>query len=127
MPSDPQTLLPLTPAVFHILLALSDGERHGYAIMQEVAVLTEGALRLGPGTLYGTLKRLLAAGMVEEVADRRTPEAEDERRRYYRLTEAGRRIAQSEARRLEGLVNAARVKRLLPTGELPTGDTKGGL
>ena len=111
--SDPQTHLPLTPAVFHILLALSEGERHGYGIMQEVAALTDGALRLGPGTLYGTLKRLLIAGLVEE-AEERTDQAQgDERRRYYRLTELGDKVIRAEARRLESLIGAARRMRLL--------------
>jgi DNA-binding PadR family transcriptional regulator len=108
---------PLTPAVFHILLALVGGERHGYGIMQEVTALTGGALRLGPGTLYGTLKRLLAAGLVEESGERPDPALDDERRRYYRLTELGHRVATEEARRLESLVNAARSKRLLGSSE----------
>ena len=77
---------PLTPAVFHVLLALADGERHGYAIMQEVAENTGGQIKMGPGTLYGTIKRLLAARMIEESDERPDPELDDERRRYYRLT-----------------------------------------
>jgi DNA-binding PadR family transcriptional regulator len=110
MPGDE---LPLTPAVFHILLALALRERHGYGIMQEVAALTDGAVRMGPGTLYGTLKRMLAAGLVEEVEERADPALGDERRRYYRLTEAGGAIARAEARRLESLVAAARRSSLL--------------
>jgi DNA-binding PadR family transcriptional regulator len=108
--TDANDPVPLTPAVFHILLALSDGERHGYGIMLEVAALTDGAMRLGPGTL----KRLLAAGLVEESGEERPDTAlDDERRRYYRLTEQGQRTAEAEARRLERLVSAARGKRLL--------------
>src|SRR6266700_7019838 len=82
----PQELLPLTQPVFHILLALADEERHGYGIMQDVAQQTEGALQLGPGTLYGCLKRMLAAGLVEEFGERPDPTLDDERRRYYRMT-----------------------------------------
>ena len=79
---------PLTPAVFHVLLALADGERHGYAIMQEVAESTGGRMKMGPGTLYGTIKRLLEARMIEESDERPDPDLDDERRRYYRLTAA---------------------------------------
>src|SRR5262245_781496 len=110
---DPDKLLPLTPAVFHILLALADGERHGYAIMREVAESTGQQIQMGPGTLYGTLKRLLAAGLVEESDERPDPALDDERRRYYRLTTAGRRVAAAEAERLAGLVRLARAKRLM--------------
>jgi DNA-binding PadR family transcriptional regulator len=111
--SSPNDLLPLTPAVFHILLALADGERHGYAIMREVAASTDQQIQMGPGTLYGTLKRLLAAGLVEESAERPDPALDDERRRYYRLTAAGRRVAAAEAERLSQLVRLARAKRLV--------------
>ena len=110
---DPESLLPLTPAVFHIMLALADGERHGYGVMQEVAALTDGALRLGPGTLYGSIKRMLADGLIEETDERPDPELDDERRRYYRLTDFGQRVAQLEARRLARLVDEARARRLL--------------
>jgi DNA-binding PadR family transcriptional regulator len=110
LPSDVQ---PLTPPVFHILLALADGERHGYAIMQDVARQTGGTLQLGPGTLYGCLKRMLAAKLVEESEERPDPELDDERRRYYRSTPLGDRAARAEARRLEEAVSAAREKRLL--------------
>lgn len=103
----------LTPAVFHILLSLADGEKHGYGIMQEVAERTDGAMIMGPGTLYGTLKRMLEAGLVEESGERRDPGLDDERRRYYRLTGRGRRAATAEAERLEALVRAARAKSLL--------------
>jgi DNA-binding PadR family transcriptional regulator len=111
--SDPEQLLPLTPAVFHILLALSDGERHGYAIMQEVAQSTEGQIKMGPGTLYGTIKRLLAAKLVEEAAERPDPKLDDERRRYYQLTALGGRVLKAEAERLAELVKLAQGKRLL--------------
>jgi DNA-binding PadR family transcriptional regulator len=108
----PEDLLPLTPAVFHILLALSDGERHGYAIMQEVSADTGGSLQLGPGTLYGCLKRMLSAGLVEESDERPDPALDDERRRYYRLTDLGARSLRAEGERLASAVSAARAKRL---------------
>jgi DNA-binding PadR family transcriptional regulator len=107
-PSSPQELLPLTPPVFHILLALADEERHGYGIMQDVARQTSDALQLGPGTLYGCLKRMLAAGLVEESDERPDPTLDDERRRYYRMTALGKRVVRAEANRLAGAVMAAR-------------------
>ncbi|MDQ2906517.1 MAG: PadR family transcriptional regulator [Ktedonobacteraceae bacterium] len=110
---DPETFLPLTPAVFHILLSLADSERHGYGIMQEVAGRTDGAMRMGPGTLYGTIKRLLGDGLIEASGERPDPELDDERRRYYRLTDLGRRVLQVEAQRLEQLVRVAQAKRVL--------------
>ena len=106
--------LPLTPAVFHILLALADRERHGYAIMHEVEETTEGRVAMGPGTLYGSVKRLLRAGLIEESDERPDPAIDDRRRRYYRLTDLGRRVAVAEAARLEEAVADARAKRLLP-------------
>ena len=111
---DPQEFLPLTPAVFHILLALAGGERHGYAIMQEITTSTEGQLRLGPGTLYRSLKQMLAWGLIEEADERPDPALDDERRRYYRLSDLGRRVAQAEGRRLQRLVAQAQAKQLLP-------------
>lgn len=111
--SDPIPSLPLTPAAFHIMLALADGENHGYAIMKEVAENTQGKMRLGPGSLYGTIKRMLADGWIEETDERPDPELDDERRRYYRLTGVGRKLVQAEAERLEQLVNIARGKNLL--------------
>lgn len=105
--------LPLTPPVFHILVALADGERHGYGIMQDVAHQTNGSLQLGPGTLYGCLKRMLAAGLVEESDERPDPELDDARRRYYRITSLGLRAARAEAERLAGAVSAARSRKLL--------------
>ncbi|HYN85711.1 MAG TPA: PadR family transcriptional regulator [Pyrinomonadaceae bacterium] len=110
---EPGELLPLTPAVFHILLALADAERHGYGIIKEVEARTDGAVRLGPGTLYGSIKRMLDEGMIEESDERPGPESDDERRRYYRLTDFGRRVATAEAERLSRLVASARAKRLL--------------
>lgn len=110
---DPRSFLPLTPAIFNILLALAGGEKHGYGIMQEVSAPGAGRLRLGPGTLYGSIKRLLDDELIAESADR--PDAQDdERRRYYRLTELGHRVAAAEAARLETLVGLARSRRLLP-------------
>ena len=106
-PRPPQEILPLTPPVFHILLALAGEERHGYGIMQDVARQTDGALQLGPGTLYGCLKRMLAAGLVEESDERPDPALDDERRRYYRMTALGRRIVRAEAQRLAGAVTVA--------------------
>ena len=110
---NPNELLPLTPAVFHILLALADGEKHGYAIMQEAASNSDGSVRMGPGTLYGTIKRLLADRLIEESDERPDPASDDERRRYYRLTDFGTRVVTAEVRRMEGLVRAARGKRLI--------------
>jgi DNA-binding PadR family transcriptional regulator len=112
-PQSTEDLLPLTPPVFHILLALADEERHGYGIMQDVARQTDGGLQLGPGTLYGCLKRMLAAGMVEESDERPDPELDDQRRRYYRMTGLGQRVVRAEAQRLSNAVLAARSKRLL--------------
>src|SRR6266852_4291531 len=113
MAKAPQDLLPLTPPVFHILLALAGEERHGYGIMQDVARQTDDALQLGPGTLYGCLKRMLAAGLVEESDKRPDPALDDERRRYYRMTPLGERAARAETQRLANAVVAARSKRLL--------------
>jgi len=109
-PPTPHELLPLTPSVFHILLALADEERHGYGIMQDVARQTEGSLQLGPGTLYGCLKRMLASGLVEESDERPDPALDDERRRYYRMTGLGKRVVRAEAQRLAGAVMAAKAK-----------------
>src|SRR4026207_1422768 len=97
--TEPEDMLPLTPAVFHVLLALADGERHGYAIMREVAEHTDGQIKLGPGTLYGTIKRMIEARLIEESDDRPDPQLDDERRRYYRLSGAGERVVRAEARR----------------------------
>jgi len=108
-------MMPLSTPVFEILLALADADRHGYAIMQEVEERTEGALRLGPGTLYGAIKRLRASGLIVERME--APETEeDERRRVYSLTEKGRALAMLESRRLARSVEAARAKRLMEAG-----------
>ena len=111
---DAQDLLPLPPPVFHILIALAEGPRHGYAIMREVSERTAGRLRLGPGTLYGSIKRMLEQGLIEEARPRPGEEAGDERRRYYRLTRLGRRAAEAEAARLSDLLKEARARGLLP-------------
>ena len=112
-PRTPDDELPLTPPTFQILLALVDGERHGYAIMKEVGDRTGGEVRLGPGTLYGSLKRLLEGGLVEEVGERADPELGDERRRYYRITPFGLAVARAEAQRMDAIVRSARKKKLL--------------
>ena len=117
----PQEFLPLTPAYFNILLALADGEKHGYSIMKEIATRTSGKLCLGPGTLYGAIKRLLEDDVIEESAERPDPTHDDERRRYYRLTEFGQRVAAAEAARLEELVGLARNRQLLPDKFLTPG------
>jgi|SRR5579872_2566738 len=111
---NPEELLPLTPAVFHLLLALVDGERHGYAIMREVVKSTRGRIKMGPGTLYGTIKRLLEARLIEESDERPDPALDDERRRYYRLTGLGERVVKAEAARYAEMVQLARGKGLIP-------------
>lgn len=114
MPASSNGSAPITPVEFEILLALADTPRHGYAIMQEIAERSRGAVSVRPGTLYRAIDRMLQVGMLQEVKDR--PEAgEDQRRRYYRLTESGRRIAMAEARRLAEAVASARSKKLLPS------------
>jgi DNA-binding PadR family transcriptional regulator len=105
MPDDNTTL---TTAALHILVAIGPGERHGYAIMTEVEQLTHGMVRLAPGTLYTTIKRLLAAGLIEEGGERPDPHLDDQRRRYYRLTPGGRATVASEVRRLQAIVSSAR-------------------
>jgi DNA-binding PadR family transcriptional regulator len=107
---DTDRLLPLTPAVFHILLALAKGERHGYAIMSEVSSATQGQIAMGPGTLYGSIKRMIAAKLIEETDERPAPDQDDERRRYYRLTGFGRHVAAAESRRLAKLLELAQAK-----------------
>ncbi len=108
----PDDLLPLSEAVFQVLLALADGDRHGYGIMQEVTERTNGRVELGPGTLYGAIKRLRKQGLVAEVPETEAAAGEDERRRYYRMTEFGRQVAEAEAKRLALLLDSARRKRL---------------
>lgn len=109
-PITPEKLLPLSEPVFYILLILTGGDRHGYAIMQEVQTLTDGRVRLGPGTLYGAIKRMLAQHLIQEVGDL---DDEGERRRYYRLTPFGGEVARAESRRLEEMVAVARHRQLL--------------
>lgn len=123
MDMNPEELLPLTPAVFHILLALTDGERHGYAIMREVAESTNRQINMVPGTLYGTIKRMLEAGLIEESDRRPDAKEDDERRRYYCLTGLGRRVAEAEASRYNELAKLVRRKRLLakPAKTVPVG------
>lgn len=104
----PTDLLPLAPAAFHILIALGDQDRHGYSIMQEVAARTASEFRLGPATLYTTIKRLLTDGLIEETGERPDPGMDDQRRRYYRLTRFGRRVAEAELARLQSLVRQAK-------------------
>ena len=120
----PQNTLPLTPAVFHILLALTDGARHGYAIMREVAESTNRQINLGPGTLYGTIKRLLKAEMIEESDERPAATEDDERRRYYRLTALGRRVVEAEACRYNDVAKLVRQKQL--AGKLTKAISAGG-
>lgn len=115
---DPESLKPLSPAVFHILLALADDERHGYGIMQEVKFRTDGQVSLAPGTLYGAIKRLLERGHIEEADERADPSLDDERRRYYKLTEIGKRVLWAETTRLEGLVHQAQAKQVLQDPKL---------
>ena len=111
---NPESFLPLSPPVFHILLALADEERHGYGIMQEVKLRTDGQVHLVPGTLYGAIKRLLKQNLIAETDERPDPTLNDERRRYYRLTEFGQRVLSAEAARLAQLVEQAQRKQLLP-------------
>jgi DNA-binding PadR family transcriptional regulator len=109
----PDALLPLTPVAFEILLALADGERHGYSILQEVEARSGGAVSLHAGTLYRALARLLESGLIQELDESPDPTSVDERRRYYSLTPRGIAVARAEASRLEGQVAAARARRLL--------------
>ena len=109
----PEEFLPLTPAVFHILLALADSERHGYGIMRDIAERTQGAVRMGPGTLYGTIQRMLVDGLIVVADERPDPAHDDERRRYYRVSDLGLRVTRLEAQRLEQLVRLAQAKRVL--------------
>lgn len=113
-----ELLLPLPPAVFQILVALADQDRHGYAIMQDVAARTDGRMKLSPGTLYGSIKRMLDDGLIVEVDERPDPADDDERRRYYRLTRYGREVAQAETDRLTTLLRQARAAGLVPRRSL---------
>lgn len=113
MDADIARLLPLAPAFFHILIAIGEDERHGYAIMQDVADRTEGQVRMSPGTLYGSIRRMLDEGLIEE-RFHRGGSGDDERRRYYRVTRFGRSVASAEADRLSALLRHARVTGLVP-------------
>ena len=110
----PESLLPLQTAVFHILIALADRDRHGYAIMQDVAARTEGKVQLSAGTLYSSIRRMLEQGLIEELDRSPDPTSTDERRRYYRLTRFGKRVAAAEVGRLNTLVQQARATGLVP-------------
>ena len=110
----PESLLPLPAAVFHILIALADRDRHGYSIMQDVAARTEGKVQLSAGTLYSSIRRMLEQGLIEELRESPDPDSTDERRRYYRLTRFGKRAAAAEVDRLTSLVQQARATGLVP-------------
>src|SRR5690348_9398387 len=109
----PDSLLPLPTAVFHILIALADRDRHGYSIMQDVAARTEGKVQLSPGTLYSSIRRMLEQGLIQELAESPDPSSTDERRRYYRLTRFGKRTAAAEVGRLNALLQQARATGLI--------------
>ena len=109
-------LLPLPPITFHILMAVADQPRHGYAIIQDLAARTSGAIKLGAGTLYRSVQRMLGQGLIEELPAHRAPDHDDDRRRYYRITRFGEAVARAEARRLAGLLRLARTTRLAPKG-----------
>lgn len=111
-PHDVDSYLPLPASVMHIIVALAGGERHGYAIMRDVEELSGGSVRMGPGTLYGSVKRMIEQGLVEETDERPDPALDDERRRYYRLTALGRRVGAAEQARLAALLSAAQLRRL---------------
>ena len=112
--TEAEALLPLPPVTFHILVALADEDRHGYAIMQDVTARTGGALKLGAGTLYRSVQRMLEQGLVVEINARPAPELDDERRRYYRITPFGRTVAKAEARRLAQMLKLARASGFAP-------------
>jgi DNA-binding PadR family transcriptional regulator len=116
--SETESYLPLTPAMFHVLLALADGEKHGYAILKEVARRTEDKVRLSAGTLYGNLARLESGGLIAESGERPEISLDDERRRYYKLTRLGREVAVAEARRMEEVVAQAHAKNLFRKPEI---------
>jgi DNA-binding PadR family transcriptional regulator len=110
----PDSLLPLPAATFHILMALADDDRHGYAIIQEIEARTGGELRLSAGTLYRSIQRMIEQDLIVEVHERPAPELDDERRRYYRITKFGEAVARAEARRLQNLVRLARASGFVP-------------
>ena len=108
------SLLPLQPATFHILMALADDDRHGYAIIQEIAARTDGTIRMSAGTLYRSIQRMIEQGLIVEIHERPAPELDDERRRYYRITKFGEAVARAETRRLQNLVRLARASGFVP-------------
>jgi len=114
MDETPESLLPLQPAIFHILIALADRDRHGYSIMQDVSERTDGKVQLSAGTLYSSIRRMLEQGLIIELAKSPDPSSTDERRRYYRVTKFGKRVAAAEVDRLKALVRQARVTGLVP-------------
>jgi len=111
-PDDVDSLLPLPASVMHIVVALADGEKHGYAIMRDVGLISGGRVQMGSGTLYGSIKRMLAQGLIEEAEERPDPALDDQRRRYYRLTAFGHRVGAAERARLMALVDAATLRQL---------------
>lgn len=113
-PTDPQELLPLPPVTFHILAALSGGDRHGYAIIQDIAARTDGELQIQAGTLYRSVQRMLEQGLIAETRTRPPSDEDDERRRYYHITPFGRAVGQAEARRLSQMVKLARACGFVP-------------
>ena len=113
MHEDIQSLLPLTPTVFHMLLALADGEKHGYGIMQAVEEETQGQMQIRTGSLYGSIRRMIEAGLIEETNERPDPELDDERRRYYGLTDFGRRVLTAEAARIAQAMTVIQGKHIL--------------
>jgi DNA-binding PadR family transcriptional regulator len=117
-PRRPDSLLPLTPGMFQVLIALADGEKHGYAIIKEVARRTNGEITLSAATLYTIVRRFVQEGVIAESAGRPDPALDDERRRYYRLTEFGRAVAKAEASRMETALGMARAKKLIPKAKL---------
>jgi DNA-binding PadR family transcriptional regulator len=114
MATAPESMLPLPPATFHILVALAGDDRHGYAVIQDIAARTGGELKLSAGTLYRSIQRMLEQGLIVETHQRPAPELDDERRRYYRITSFGTAVAKAEARRLSQLVKMARARGLAP-------------
>lgn len=111
---DAKEFLPLPSSSFHVLLVLAEEEKHGYAIMRQVERISDGAVRMGPGTLYGTIKRLLEIGLIDEAEERPDPELDDERRRYYRITGLGERVVTAEVRRLSTMIERSVMRRLAP-------------
>ena len=110
--AEAEDFLPLPASVMHIVVALAEGEKHGYAIMRDVVAVSGGVVTMGSGTLYGSIKRMLDQGLIEEADERPDPALDDQRRRYYRLTALGRRVGAAEHQRLASLVDAARLRQL---------------